>query len=857
MADPISVISLVEGSIGLVLQCGTVAKTLSDMIAKFKHAEVAITSMIQEVETIQFAWNRIKEWSEEHAEAATDSSFVQRLEKSLRCGALVLSALEQDLADYKHTADNASFVLRSKMAWNERAFLDHQHRVRGQVQAMTLMLQVSQLSTSKAQTKLLDKKEKVLRASDESAYSIVPSRMSSHMSVSIRSRDSVSSIESKELVYYPLSFEDDLFTARVYKRNYRSPWVNTLSKLYWGKGTEERRVLGVKLKASEKGPLLPSSSTGTTKTRTTSVDFSQPLRSNQEVSLRDPRPVPTSPAAATESDPTDRSVTTLDSIPPTSEEALSIGLGLQNGATNLNKLYPAEGQPNVLGAIDPASGHFPQIDNESNVAVTRPSLTPEAQYEIDLSLLRAVNKGNLDKVKTLIDQGADVNAQDVYSRTPLDLAIFKHNVSMTATLLQKGANCAQKSLGTPPIHQACIQGDIQIARLLLDAGASASSLNAQNEQPLHVVQSSRLNASDLIDLLINRGADVNARTRTNETPLHLSCKDPIFDNVRALLIHGANPNSICEGGKVAMHILAKTVVRSTHIYKDIPGIFRLLHNHGADVSAEDKLGDTPLHLLAERGYRCSAKHWDERVAIFRFLLRHGTNMTARNGVGNTPLHLVVTEWNDTSRSTILKGILQLSFRYGVNLNAQDKTGDTPLHILVTCLQKSEAFIQLLLQHGVNVNVQNKVGDTPLHILVGQPLYRRHDWREIKAISQLLLQHGADVNIRNKAGETPLHTLVAAYSKEFSDGIGCQAAVQLLLKHRVNVDAQNLAGDTPLHIMFKQGLKQGHRWSEHIFQSLIDHGAQVGIQNIAGDTPLDIIVRGGYSLRRNAVVEKIN
>ena len=160
MVDPISVISLVEGSIGLVLQCGSVAKTLSDIIAKFKTAEVAITSLIQEVETIQFAWSRVKEWSEDHAEAATDSQFVQRLEKSLECGTLILSALEQDLADYKDRADNASFVRRSKMAWNERAFLDHQHRVRGQVQAMTLLLQVSQLPTSKAQTKLLKRRRR-------------------------------------------------------------------------------------------------------------------------------------------------------------------------------------------------------------------------------------------------------------------------------------------------------------------------------------------------------------------------------------------------------------------------------------------------------------------------------------------------------------------------------------------------------------------------------------------------------------------------------------------------------------------------------------------------------------------------
>lgn len=43
------------------------------------------------------------------------------------------------------------------MAWNERTLMDHQYRRRGQVQAMSLMLQVLKLHTLKARIELLRK----------------------------------------------------------------------------------------------------------------------------------------------------------------------------------------------------------------------------------------------------------------------------------------------------------------------------------------------------------------------------------------------------------------------------------------------------------------------------------------------------------------------------------------------------------------------------------------------------------------------------------------------------------------------------------------------------------------------------
>lgn len=55
--------------------------------------------------------------------------------------------------------------------------------------------------------------------SDESAFSIVPSELSSRLSLSTNESGDHDSLRSYEsIVYHRLSFEDELFTARVYKR---------------------------------------------------------------------------------------------------------------------------------------------------------------------------------------------------------------------------------------------------------------------------------------------------------------------------------------------------------------------------------------------------------------------------------------------------------------------------------------------------------------------------------------------------------------------------------------------------------------------------------------------------------------
>ena len=62
--DPASIVALIEGPVGLALQSGSVAKTLSDVNSRYRSLGLTVTSMVQSVDTMQLAWRRIKDWSQ-------------------------------------------------------------------------------------------------------------------------------------------------------------------------------------------------------------------------------------------------------------------------------------------------------------------------------------------------------------------------------------------------------------------------------------------------------------------------------------------------------------------------------------------------------------------------------------------------------------------------------------------------------------------------------------------------------------------------------------------------------------------------------------------------------------------------
>ncbi|KAF2088038.1 hypothetical protein K490DRAFT_65319 [Saccharata proteae CBS 121410] len=225
--DPVSILSIVSACTNLGFKCASLVHALHTAVERFKSAELSILSLVEECSTIQLAWDHIQRWIQAELEGVPDQqAMLERIQRSLYAGEVVISALQQDLESALSVPVKSGFLQRTKVVWKDQTLKDHQYRIRGQVAALTLLLQVIRLPRQPERQQLLSVKARVFDDSDASAYSIVPSVRAG----SISSRASSSTEDSEELRYVPFDFDDSLFTSWVYKRNFRTPLVEQVTQ---------------------------------------------------------------------------------------------------------------------------------------------------------------------------------------------------------------------------------------------------------------------------------------------------------------------------------------------------------------------------------------------------------------------------------------------------------------------------------------------------------------------------------------------------------------------------------------------------------------------------------------------------
>jgi ankyrin repeat protein len=118
----------------------------------------------------------------------------------------------------------------------------------------------------------------------------------------------------------------------------------------------------------------------------------------------------------------------------------------------------------------------------------------------------------------------------------------------------------------------------------------------------------------------------------------------------------------------------------------------------------------------------------------RGLLAGGADASARNEYGSTPLHAAAS-WND-------RPVAELLLDHGADLHARDWEGDTPLHIASAFGDRT--VIGLLLDRGADVNARDDTGWTPLHMAAR--LGRVEE-------TAFLLGRGAEAAARRRAART--------------------------------------------------------------------------------------------------------
>lgn len=153
----------------------------------------------------------------------------------------------------------------------------------------------------------------------------------------------------------------------------------------------------------------------------------------------------------------------------------------------------------------------------------------------------AAMRGDAAAVKTLLAQGADVNAAQGDGMSALHWAALNGDAGLTTTLIAAKANHqAVTRLGRyTPLHLASSRGHAAVVRQLIAAGSPADALTDTGVQPIHLA--AQAGSADAVKALLDKGVDVNVQDTTHgRSPLVFAASQNRLEVMALLLARGAD-----------------------------------------------------------------------------------------------------------------------------------------------------------------------------------------------------------------------------------------------------------------------------------------------------------------------------
>lgn len=206
-----------------------------------------------------------------------------------------------------------------------------------------------------------------------------------------------------------------------------------------------------------------------------------------------------------------------------------------------------------------------------------------------MTLLAAVNNGDLATLNRLLSKGSNPNVKDDNGLTPLMIASFDVDEEYAKTLIKSGSkiNAQQDFKGFTALMYASFTGRLNIVKTLVSSGADVNLTTIAGLTAL--MGGATYNRMEIIMLLLQAGAKINAKNVDGQTALMMAGDSTKV--IEILLQAGAD--------KEAKDALGWTALFHA-ISNDQPNKVEALLKNGADVNTKNKDGLTPLAFAEQR-----------------------------------------------------------------------------------------------------------------------------------------------------------------------------------------------------------------------------------------------------------------
>jgi ankyrin repeat protein len=429
----------------------------------------------------------------------------------------------------------------------------------------------------------------------------------------------------------------------------------------------------------------------------------------------------------------------------------------------------------------------------------------EIQFGNVTTLMMSTASKDIDRVKLLLDNGADVSIIDSKGNSVLDRTTNEEYIKL---LLKYGAKTNKKlkfkkefwTTTTPESLKSFIKkGGIiegvdknketflhyaaryskssEVLDVLIENGISIETHNKYESTPLLAAAASNSDTS-IFEYLIKKGANINAVDSYKSNALMLAAKyNPNIEVLPYLLRKGLDPNAL---NKNEANVLFYTLEAGRNI--DRNKRLRMLVSAGADLMNKNQKGQLAANYALNK---------NDNI-LFRAIRSNANEKTIKKIIEHfkPDLNRVMDKYKTTMSTAILendnpeviKVLLDNGYDPYQKVYINNTALDCALHPRYKINNRYEK-VKTLLEQGVDPNRRLSEKED-YAILIACTWYKAD-------IIELLLKHGAKTKVKCKTfGQNPLHRAVSAEKPD-------EKVIILLINHKTKVKEKDNSGKTPL------------------------------------------------------------